>query len=224
MNEITETNFSEAAAPLLVLHDSAHTEVQIDYFIIGCGGEGHPWGMFRQAMRELESRQSMLVGVVHTRALLRLIIEEHDIAIEEMPTSATHRPTQIARERRQLERAHDLLKLAADDARVVKNLQEGRQIMLRVRELRDALVAENGELTPDVCRRLDEEFWVHSFRQRLALCTIAGAPMPRDIVTVLPLLPPRMRDPVLQALATPADNLDSFGFFKGPSLALKGTG
>lgn len=224
MIEITEDNFGEEIAPYLEHHNQAHSEAQIDFFIIGNGGEGHPWGMYRQAMRELGSREAMLAGAIHDRAVLRLDLRGLELDREDLPKSVGIRRQEIARERLELELGLTKRKIAADDERIERILREGRQVLLRTRELKEGLEAENGELTPDVLRRLDEEFWVHSFKQRLALATMTMTPLPRDIVTVLPLLPPRMRDPITRAIASPQENVTAFAFIKPPELALKGIG
>ena len=226
MNEITEDNFGEEIAPYLVHHNDAHTEVQLDFFVIGNGGEGHPWGMYRQAMRELASRQAMLVGAIHSRAMLRLDLEEKELDYSDCksaPENDSHRLS-IWRSRLQLEIELTVQKIAADDARVERIMFEGRRILERTRELQEELVAEHGELTDEVRRRLDEEFWVHSFKQRIALAALTRTAIPRDITTVLPLLPRRMSAPIIRALRDPEAAIESFGFTDPQKLALKGVG
>lgn len=223
-DQITEDNFGEAIAPYLEHHNPAHSEVQIDFFIIGNGGEGHPWGMYRQAMRELASRQAQLVGALHSRATGQLDLKEHIIDLEDIEVGTDPRRGNIARERLVLEYKLTEQKLAAEDERIERILREGRQVLLRTRELHEGLTREHGELTPDVLRRLDEAFWVHSFKQRLALASMSGTAIPRDVITVLPLLPPRMRDPIMWAMAEPQANINSFEFVKTPELALEGVG
>jgi hypothetical protein len=41
---------------LLELHVHGHTPFQIEHFVLHRAGECHPWGMFRQALRELRTR------------------------------------------------------------------------------------------------------------------------------------------------------------------------
>jgi hypothetical protein len=41
---------------LLSFHKDVHTNVQMDCFITTQAGAGHPYGMFQQALRELNSR------------------------------------------------------------------------------------------------------------------------------------------------------------------------
>ena len=119
-------------------------------------------------------------------------------------------------------------KIAADENRIERIMFEGRRILDRTRELQAGLITAHGELTPEVLRRLDEEFWVHSFQQRVALATISRTPLPQDVIRVLPLLPDRMREPLVAALRDPEGTVEAMGFNtiepKKLKLNLKGIG
>lgn len=216
--EITTSTdeFSEAIQPFVRYHTEAHSNTQIDFFMLGGGGEGHPWGMYRQALRELNGREGSLRGIEHTLALAELELEEleHKRA---NAAPALEGPTSFEPRRLDIQIAHLKRQIAEDKKRAARALREGQRILEQAALYEARIRAENNwapdyELTEADLHRLDEEFWIHVLRQRCAIHHLQGKPAPVDVVQMLPLLPDRMAKPLREALINPVRNVDEFGF------------
>jgi hypothetical protein len=227
MTTISASNFSDLVAPHVRYHTEAASHTQIDFFMLGGAGEGHPWGMYRQALRELSGREALLVGLKHSLAELDLDLREARLTLA---TTLSRQPAmaesdEIAQGRAKLAIAYIEVKIAADEQRVARALREGERILHQAVELEAEVRKLNGfatdhVLTPEDLHRLDEDFWIHSLRQRCAVHHMMQKPPPVDVIQMLPLLPDRMSKPLLDALAKPVRNLDSFNFFS-PRMQLR---
>lgn len=218
MTTLSASNFSEIIAPHVRYHSESHSHTQIDHFMIGGGGEGHPWGMYRQALRELNGRESLMVGLKHSLAVLHLDLREQQLKLEGFGDVGLDKSALIARERVELEIEYIEVKIKADEHRESRALFEGNRILdqavKHMATLREANGwAEDYELTAADLHRLDEDFWIHSMRQQCAIHHFLGKPPPVDVIKMLPRLPARMADPIFDALASPARNYGDFKFF-----------
>ena len=210
-------NFIEAIAPHVQYHTEAHSHTQIDHFMIGGGGDGDTWGMYRQACRELSGRQALLVGLKHSIATLRLDLREQKLRLKPA-TSGGGEAEDIERERVLLEMGYIAVKIEADEQREARALFEGNRIldqavkhMATLREVHGW--ADDYELTADDLHRLDEDYWIRSVRQQCAINHYLRKDPPVDVIQMLPRLPPRMARPIKDALMNPVGNYDEFGFF-----------
>ena len=132
------TEFDRRAGPHLELHTSATSDLQIDLFMLGGGGEGHTWGMYRQAMREIDSRRARLVGTLHSIASLRLDVRSKTMDATENSGSTDARK-QIAAERCVLDLELLASKIDADEGRISVILRESERLFARARELLDKM-------------------------------------------------------------------------------------
>ena len=135
---------AERLQELLADNQSAHSDIQIDLFIILTNGLPD-YGCYKQALRELHSRFHTLIGYW---------LELEGLKLDE--TEAVEKATDGRRQ--QLELAKIRLKIMG----VQESFSESRREFLRFLTHADCLKAKIGELTPDRRAEFEKEFWVQS--------------------------------------------------------------
>lgn len=197
-------------------HTTAHSDVQINVFMIGLAGEGHPWGMYQQCLRELDSRKSRMVGCLHSRRTFELDRVDQEIAVDDANTKPPGRRRELALARANLELEMIALKVSAEDTRIQSILRETRVIRQRADELLEELQSQMGHpgtaLTADEVTAFDGAFWVHSLKIRAALASLQGQMVPKDIMQIVPLMEGKDRMALRSAITNPDAVLGHMGY------------
>lgn len=170
-------------------HQLYHDHVQLDSFITTKAGYAHPYGMYRQALRELHKRERGLKDLGFQRELLEVEIEEMEAGLTALIGFAYRKAAiQIAQKRGQLE---DLKKSIADTERELNHFL--RQAL--------ALKAKIGEISPERRRTLDTEYWVHVLKCQAALDVLTTGHLSRATMENIASLPNTLRMCVLEVVA-----------------------
>ncbi len=163
---------------LLQDHQRYHSNMQIDRAIVGHGGGPHPYGQYRQCLRELHSRFVNARRLHLEQACLDAEIED----LQEAPESEGSK----AKLQRARKRALKLLELEETQSRLKDSCRElGRFLGLSL-----ALKEQVGELTPRRRDELDLEAWRETLKLRAALDSLAGGRPSRSTFEAIMLLPP----------------------------------
>lgn len=188
---------SEALALLVSDHQYFHSELQMDHFITTRAGGCHPWGMYVQALRELESRHGAYHNLVLRRRRLALEIQELELEVSRWRFTRRGR---IRRRRARLELEEKQLGVRLIARMEPDREREFRRFFAQALAIREVL----GDLTPERKRELDEDMWHHRLRQVLAIdFYLEGAPG-ASIMSILPALPRRMREALRNDIKNPA--------------------
>lgn len=152
---------------LLQDHQTRHSQLQIDAFIIGKSSVGHPYGAYRQCLRELNSRYQQRFEIMDLLEEYQLDVEEECAKeFSEGCSRIEAKRAQIAMRRikRKIERTHqDLKELDREIQRFYELTASAKQLV--------------GELTPERRNVLDREFWVHKLKFKAAIDILrTGAP------------------------------------------------
>lgn len=171
-------------------HDH-HSEFQIDYAIVGRGGDGHIWGMYQQARRELRVRYDELQRLGLEEEKLELDIQDARRRASKFSIlpGARYRKRRAAIELRELK-----LQLRNIRSRVQAIHRESLRFVTHARTLGD----EIAKLPPAVRDDLEMAHWEHRFCME-ARTSAARDPHHRvsqEVVAMLPFLPDRVRDGV----------------------------
>ena len=136
---------------LIADHQRYHSEYQMDLFITAKSG-GTPYGMYRQALRELTSRHESLLGG-------REDIDELGLDLEDARNEQGD-PRRRAINVRRKERALEHARLA-----LVDKAREFRCFYAQAVKLKEQI----GDLTPAKRATLEAEFWAFQARKKAAL-------------------------------------------------------
>lgn len=176
---------------LLFDHQPRHSDLQIDQFIV-MKGNWTPYGRYKQALREIDSRYSGLQDMREDAELAVLDLDDAKVALQrELKGTPGFARKQIAynRQARRLE-------------------QIRRTIATQQREL-DRLVAlatdlkqQIGELTPERREALDRETWSVRVRAMVALDMFTQGGLSPATAELLIALPAEIRRPILEDART----------------------
>lgn len=171
-------NAGQVLADLLSLNQRYHSEFQMDSFITVQSGYGHPFGMFRQAVRELHSRTVGLRDGYRQLQEEELDLQELELNLEDLRfrimSAGTEEQKQHARLGIEESRLEIQVKRKKD---AVVNLEidlrhrerEFRRFFSQAIHLRGQL----GDLSdPDYLRRCDEDYWYTRLRSKIAIDTL----------------------------------------------------
>ena len=153
-----------------------HSEFQMENFIIG---GGHPWGQYKQALRELSARHLVMVESSQKIAELR---------------------DEIKRQRakwfgRGHVNGHEAKLTALKDSRKSK----AREYYTFYRIARD-LKKQLGEITPKRRRELEAEMWLDKARRMAALDLMTTGGIQRQTAEFLTSLPREQRREIFREL------------------------
>ena len=177
----------------LLLEDNrrGHSDFQLDRFITMRSGAYTPWGMYLQAVRELETRWDNVRGTY-------LFLEEEALRIELLRASVPFFPlTRKQRIRRRI------AQLAVEQAELglegrKQNLPDLEREMLRFFAQADALRDHlPDDLTYAVKARLDEDLWYTKIKATLAADFIRTGCPGVGFYEFLPSLPRRIREQLM---------------------------
>lgn len=169
----------ETLESLLRDHQSYHSEFQIDHFILAQAGRT-PWGMYRQAVRELATRLSGLQQSYLSRERLLLDIEE---------AGEPKSDGSIESRRKRL----DAIEARANRDRLDRQIREQEREFRRFYAHAVALKQQLGELTQGKRERLEREFWMHQVKCMAALDYITARGLGKATAEILHALPTDMR-------------------------------
>jgi hypothetical protein len=174
-----------------------HSQLQMDAFITVQNGMGHPWGMYIQALREINVRRSNISTLQDELDLAEVDISEKCDAVDRR---AWTRKAKLARSRASIQlsslrrKREDLLRNQVDATRELKHfVKQGHM-------LREHL--GTGPLTEERREELDRGWWVHRIKILVAQQCLKGGGPSVDIWEMLPGLP----DDVLAQVRPYVDN------------------
>lgn len=169
-------------------HQSGHSDLQIDHFIVS-KGNWTPYGRYKQCLREIASRHNALLEMREEAELAVLDLDDAKLALEREALgtpAAVRKRVACDRQRRRLESIH-------------------RTVATQQREL-DRLVAlatdlkqQVGELTDDRRAELDAELWSVRVRAMVALDMFTSGHLSQSTAELLIALPVEIRQPILQS-------------------------
>jgi len=136
-------------------HQMYHSEFQQDYFITSKSG-GTPYGMYKQALRELHKRYRGLKGLYAEKELLQVDIDE--LAVKKTCD-------QFDQRRNKIKHTQKIMSMEEMD----KNISETEREFKRFYQQAVVLKEQIGELTEVKRRKLDEEMWLYKFKERIAI-------------------------------------------------------
>lgn len=161
---------------LFAAHRPFHSAHQIDHYIIAKSG-GTPYGMFKQAVRELKSRWSGLCSQYIEREELK-------------------RKTEHASD---LERARHAIQIDGLEGQIRDTEREFRRFYAHAVKLK----AHLGELTEDRIEALEAEHWMHKLKQQAAMDLLTAGRVQRDTLELLMAIDPATRSPIMDLLSSP---------------------
>lgn len=159
-----------------------HSEFQIDAFIVSKGGNAHPWGMYQQCLRELDSRRKSIRGM-HVR------LKEIEIELEEAQMDckriAIFRKAKWKKRRAVIKRDN----LLYEKAELKKQCKDCEREFACFAKHAKTLSAGLETLTPEIRAQYDRDLWRHRLLQMIAVTTLQHGSPPADIFELIPCLP-----------------------------------
>lgn len=184
------------ARELLSLHRPYHSELQIDHFITGRAGLT-TWGMFLQALRELNGRFEGMKSLSAERRLA-------DIERRRQERLASDAKDGLDGEEAEVRAEQAAMRLDSIDRNIRDTWRELQRFYAQAVALRARLPAE---LTAEVRDELERERWVALLKRAAALDITATGNVSagtRDSIWALPMA---QRALVLQAVSKPGELL-----------------
>jgi hypothetical protein len=166
---------------LLSDHQIYHSDLQIDSFITTKTG-GTKYGMYKQALRELDARVHNLRSLYLQRAAMLESLEK-------------------LRKRRgwrwwflsPLKKKLILVQAECSFDDMERNIAEVEREFRRFYAIASSLKDEIGELTPERRAELDEDLWRHNAKKAAALDIMSTGRVGRSTIEMIQCLPPPMR-------------------------------
>lgn len=177
------SNLRDQIEELLCDHQHFHSSLQIDHFIVSASGKTL-YGMYRQALRELEGRYK----AIRQRYLKKHRLERH---IEKLSKLEDQDLVRIGKEL-DLE---DLERVIEDSER------ELVRFFLHAKRLK----AELGPLTPAKRVEMEQVYWATEFRSQIAVSLLSGNGVPRGVIEYLPHLPIPLREVIINSISNPGE-------------------
>lgn len=167
---------------LLATYRPFHSAHQIDHYIVARAG-GTPYGMFKQAVRELRSRW---------QSLCTQYIEREEMQRKGEPCQCCEPDA----ERACLARARHRIQLEGLEVQIRDTEREFRRFYGHAVKLK----AHLGDLTEDRIEALEAEHWMHKLKQQAALDILCHGRPQRDTLELLMALDPATRSPIMDLL------------------------
>jgi len=167
-----------------------HSEFQMDAFITVQAGYNNPYGMYRQALRELSSRHATLRKVFFTRRKLAVDLREKRVTASGKAIEPYSPPDEFEKIRAEISVDEILDEMAAIERRLKDQEREFRHFFAQALHFKSLV----GELTPERRIELDEEFWYERLRTRLAIEILRDGRPSVDLIHTFGHLKPSMRD------------------------------
>lgn len=163
-----------------------HSSLQIDSFITTRAGAGHTYGMYIQALRELEARWGSYRASILRRKGLVIDIEEASLLVRKLVWTWRGR---IARKRAELRLEELRARLEFVEKVEPDRLREFKRFLNQAISLKEVI----GELTEARREQLDQDLWLHKLRQKLAIDYLRDGKPSVSMLEILPALPPKFR-------------------------------
>lgn len=182
----------KSVANLLVGYCDGHSHWQIDHFIVGMTGYGHPWGMFQQTLRELRPRETQLQELRAKLRHLTCVIEALSLI------KLRHRIPWFDRRR--------LLKLRQANVVLVgleKSIDELAYEHGRFHEHADKLSKLFGEITPLKREAYERGWWEHKVKCMAAIDLLTTGRVGSNVLEMAASFPMELREKLLSAIAPP---------------------
>lgn len=173
---------------LLSDHQSGHSDLQIDYFIVS-KGNWTPYGRYKQCLREIASRHNALLEM---REEAELAVLDLDDAKRDLGREVAGTPAAI---RKRI--ACDRQRRRMDGIR--QSLAGQQRELNRFVNLANELKRQVGELTDERRSELDAEMWSVRARAMVALDLFTSGQLSQSTAELLIALPVEIRQPILQS-------------------------
>lgn len=159
---------------LLKDYNPKHTRYQISNFILALNGRTK-YGQYKQVLREIFPRVNNI-----SQALAEIKILEEEIKIAEEPSGKRAEIEKIQQQRKfiQLKQQQDHLKIQ------LKEFKEFYSIAVQLKE-------ELGELTEEKKEELEKEYWVTTFKERIALELCCNSIVSQNTLETILAMPER---------------------------------
>lgn len=161
------------------------SDIQIECFVVGANGNCHPWGSYKQVLRELNGRERSLRDYDRKLRLAQVDVDEKQ---------AGGQTPRVMIEVEALLDNIEALRVSERDCR------RERDTLLRNA---DALLPMLGDLTESHRAELERDHRLHQFAFRIAVGLETNQPPPMDLYECLPAMPRDMRLALLEVLAEP---------------------
>lgn len=165
---------------LLAHHRLFHTQYQHDNFITKRAG-GTLYGQYKQSLRELYSRIRGIRDGWYRLKKAQIEMSEKELEIKEVVATAANETDPISKQK--LELKTQILELdlkhmqmaQEENTRVVKEtVEELRRFYAQADWLYKQLVAQYGDLTPEILYQLDKEMWIYKAKEKMAVDYLAN--------------------------------------------------
>jgi len=168
-------------------HQLFHSEFQIDCFITSNSGDHHPWGMYKQVLRELHNRKTAIADNEHSVKVFDISIAECLHKLKKWGWGKKH---QFEQQRLVLE----IEKLRRSKLSVQQQhreiIRETTRFAEQARQLRFTL----GVITEDKRQEYEQDYWLHRLKLRVSAGLLSKNCVPQDVFEMLPGLPTKVRD------------------------------
>ena len=182
--------------------ERAHSDFQIDNFIVAKNGAGTEWGRYKQALRELHKRW---------RGLKQLELDERRLAVDvdEAKKDLTLERTKDEPDAYAIRRLEiDLLEHAMHAEDLTQGRGEQEREFGRFFAIASALKESIGEVTPAKRAAMERDFWTASLRAQALLDLATAGRVSQGVAGAVAALPPTERAAVIGSLGSGRDAFD----------------
>lgn len=202
-------------------HHYLHWTTQLDHFITVRAG-GTPYGMYKQAQRELDKRVRGLTQLHASRQRLQIDIEELEYCIKNKVVFRNGRETSASR--------FDVRRMAVDLEERQKSAPHNERLFLDHERERERFqqqsehlakhldITPENPLTPERRTILDREMWLFLLRREAASEIITSGRIAKNTLAMIMSLPTRERNPILALIRGQIAHYRDGGEGEGPLL------
>lgn len=182
-----------------------HSPLQMDAFITAKSGEGHPYGMYLQALRELAARRISLMEL--ESRVKETWVELRSLSCRKWWDWAFP----ISREKRKILERRKLFEL--DQA--CESRRNTERELFHFLDQATKLKGIVGKITFERRRELDLELWAHKLKFRLACDYFREGRPSLSLIELVPFLPEPMKVEMLGYLKNNTELLEWYRSIKG---------
>lgn len=188
---------------LLADHEQFHSSLQIDCFIIAKNG-GTLYGMYKQALRELDSRYGAL-GSDHVQR------RKLEASLQRLESETV---TDEGRFRHETEVMEGRFKLDG----LMRTIADREREFARIFAIAQSLKESIGELTPQRREVLEKQLWMHRSLEAAAADLLNQGRVSADVFRMIGSLPSDMRKQCLKMLEQPEGLTTWFCEYEPPAI------
>jgi hypothetical protein len=195
-----------------------HSALQMDAFITTQNGMGHPWGMYQQALREINSRKANIATLQDQLEMCELDIADK---VREVEAFAWTRKAKARRARARIElnslrrKREEYLINQVDATRELKHFV-GQGTMLKEHL--------GGPITEEKREELDRGWWIHRLKVLIAQQVMQQGQVSVDIWEMLPGLPNDVRQQVQECVDEPTKAVEYYKTTTSKPIRLQSVG